>query len=122
MIRLRDEYGEPISKEHLFTLRALQGEVLNDPQAPDMIVSTTGKGTRLLNVTSAPMRGAEGDIVGGVLVMRDVTERRQMEQEMARRAALLETIFESITDGLIVTDHQGRILRMNRAIKTMLNI
>lgn len=36
--------------------------------------------------------------------------------------AQLEAIFESITDGLIVTDVQGRILYMNQAIKALLNI
>ncbi len=121
MIKLRDTHEQPIAQHRLHTLRALQGEVVNDPHAPDVIV-TTSKGARLLNVTSAPIRDAEGHIMGGVMVMRDVSERRNLEREMAERAAQLETIFESITDGLIVTDQQGRVVRMNQAIKTLLQI
>jgi PAS domain S-box-containing protein len=122
IIRLRDVHGQPIPRERASTVRALQGHLLNDPTAPDVIVSTSTQGDRLLNVTAAPIRDADGHVSGGVMVMRDVTERRRMEREMAERAALLETIFESITDGLIVTDARGNILRLNRAGKALLNI
>jgi PAS domain S-box-containing protein len=121
IIRLRDKHNQPIPQNRLHTLRALQGEVVNDPDAPDVLV-TTSRGPRRLNVTSAPIYDAEGRIVGGVMVMRDVSERRNLEREMAERAAQLETIFESITDGLIVTDQEGRVIRMNQAIKSMLHI
>jgi signal transduction histidine kinase len=40
----------------------------------------------------------------------------------ALEPAHLETIFESITDGLVVTDAQGRVLHMNRAIRALLGI
>ena len=122
LIRLRGEDGQPIPHGRLSSLRALNGELVNDPHAPDVMVFTSEGGDRLLNVTAAPIRDAEGRIGGGVMVMRDVTERRMLEREMAERAAQLETIFESITDGLIVTDAQGRVQRMNRAIKTLLGI
>jgi len=122
IIRPRDEQGQPIPRDRASTIRALQGQLLNDPTTPDVVVSTSTKGDRILNVTAAPIRDVDGQISGGVMVIRDVTERRRMEREMAERAALLETIFESITDGLIVTDAHGRILRMNQAIKTLLGI
>ncbi len=122
IIRLRNEDGQPTAYDRLHTVRALEGQLLNDPTAPDVIVSTSTKGDRLLNVSAAPIRDAEGHISGGVMVMRDVTERRHMEREMAERAAQLETIFESITDGLIVTEYQGHIWRMNRAAKALLGL
>ena len=55
-------------------------------------------------------------------IVRDVTERRRLEREVAERAAQLEAIFESIADGLVVTDRQGRVLHMNQALRTLLGL
>jgi PAS domain S-box-containing protein len=79
LVRLRDEQGQPIPNDQLSTLRALQGELVTNPHGPDVMV-TTKEADRLLNVTAAPMRDAEGRICGGVMVMRDVTERRRLEE------------------------------------------
>ena len=61
-------------------------------------------------------------MVGGVVVMRDVTERRRLEREVARRAHELEVIFESIVDGVFVYDTDGHIVRTNPAGCRLLNL
>jgi PAS domain S-box-containing protein len=70
----------------------------------------------------APIRDETGAISGAVGILQDITERKQLEQELAERAAQLEAIFESIVDGLVVTDKQGRILHMNPALRTLLGV
>jgi signal transduction histidine kinase len=55
-------------------------------------------------------------------IARDVTERRRLEREAAERAAQLEAIFESIADGICVTDRQGRVQHMNQAYRTLLGL
>lgn len=40
--------------------------------------------------SAAPIRDADGNILGTVLVFRDVTERRQTEKQLAKQAKLLE--------------------------------
>jgi PAS domain S-box-containing protein len=122
LVRLRDEHGQSIPDEQLNARRALQGELLNDPKAPDRMVSTSRGENTLFNVSAAPTRDAEGHITGGVLVLRDVTERRQLEREAARRARELEVIFETIVDGVIVYDTEGRIVRANPAGRRLLDL
>jgi PAS domain S-box-containing protein len=122
LIRLCDEHGQPIPNERLYTLRALKGELLNDPHAPDMMAKTSRGEETLLNVTAAPMRDAEDKIIGGILVMRDVTERRHWEREAARRARELEVIFETIVDGIFVYDTEGRIIRANSSGRRLLGL
>src|SRR5260370_4394256 len=67
-------------------------------------------------------RGAEGSIIGAGSIARDETERRRLERQVAEHAAQLEAMFESIADGVIVTDRQERVLHMNQAFRTLLGL
>lgn len=46
---------------------------------------------------------------------RDVTEQKKAEQERERWRLQLEAVLESINEGVIISDLEGRILTMNRA-------
>ena len=46
----------------------------------DIIVHTLDGRELQLNVTGAPTHDQNGDIQGGVLIFRDVTERRRLER------------------------------------------
>jgi PAS domain S-box-containing protein len=86
--------------------------------------------------SGAPIRDADGEIMGVVLVFRDITERRRAlaERERTLRAeverastaaalrtteserALLQTIFDTAPVGLGFFDRDLRFLRVNRAL------
>ncbi len=77
---IRDEQGQSISDEQLPITRILEGEVLTSTNAEDVrILFPDGRDVQL-SVIGAPIRDKEGQLVGGVLVCRDVTERRQLER------------------------------------------
>ena len=65
--------------------------------------------------SAAPIRDRDGAIQGAVLVFRDVSERRRLDQVLqeseARKAAILETALDSI----VTIDHTGKILDFNPA-------
>ena len=63
-----------------------------------------------------------GTIVGAAGIARDGAEQRRLERQVAEHAAQLETIFDSIADGMVVTDRQGRILQINRAFRILLGV
>jgi signal transduction histidine kinase/PAS domain-containing protein len=90
--------------------------------APYVMVRTTRGEDTMLDVTAEPIRDAEGRLMGGVMVLRDVTEPRRLEREVARRASELEVIFETIVDGIFVYDTEGRIMRTNSAGRRLLNL
>jgi PAS domain S-box-containing protein len=117
-----DARGQPFPIEQLALSRILRGEVLTSSQAADERPHTLDGREVSVSITGAPLRDAEGAITGAVAIVRDVTERQRLQQEAAERAAQLEAIFESISDGLIVTDNEGRVLQMNQVIKTLLGI
>jgi PAS domain S-box-containing protein len=121
LVRLRSEHGRSLP-QGFASQRVLKGEVVKDVAGSDHISSTTNGQDMLINVTGAPMRDTEGRIVGGVMVIRDITERKRLEREVARRAAELEVIFETIVDGVYVYDREGRIMRTNSAGRRLFSL
>ncbi|HEU5369854.1 MAG TPA: PAS domain S-box protein, partial [Ktedonobacterales bacterium] len=117
-----DDGGQPILPEDLALSRLLRGEVLIGSQAAEDSLHTPDGRKVAFSMTGRPLCDAEGVVIGAVGIARDVTERRRMEREVADHAARLETIFESIADGVIVVDHQGRMLHMNQTTRTLLGI
>jgi two-component system sensor kinase FixL len=67
-----------------------------------------------------PIRNANGVITGAVITARDITERKRAEIEIAAARATLEAALSSMTDGVCITDKDGRILHANRAFVTYL--
>ena len=83
----------------------------------------TGTGQHKVFLDSvAPIHNETGEIAGSVLIAQDITERKRLEREVSERAAQLEAIFESIADGVIVTDAQGRLLHLNQSFRTLLGL
>ena len=80
-----------------------------------------------LSVTAWPLRGRPGGSVGGaVVIFFDVTDRVRNEQRLQKALAelrdqnrLMQEIFSSVSDGLVVTDEQGEFLFINPAAKSI---
>jgi K+-sensing histidine kinase KdpD len=77
---VRDEQGQPLFAEQWPLLRVLSGEVLTGTTATDVIINARDGHQIHLNVSGAPVSDQDGHIGGAVIVMRDVTERRRIEQ------------------------------------------
>lgn len=101
----RDADGRPVPPSEIPVRRVLRGESLTGANAVDNLMRRSS-GDVVLNVSGAPVRDETGRIRGGVIVTRDVTERRRLELhtrealaavlEMAQ--ALVEQPVESETD------------------------
>ena len=79
-----------------------------------------------LSVSGRPLEVAESGTRGGVVVFRDITEIKRTEAELKQtidelreKTQLLETVFNSISNGVIVADADGEFLYMNpEAVQT----
>ncbi|GAC1424696.1 MAG: hypothetical protein PVS3B3_11850 [Ktedonobacteraceae bacterium] len=78
-LQLRDEGGKPLREEQRPVNRILAGKILTGDSMMDMMIHTLDGRELYLNVTGAPTYDQHGDIQGGVLIFRDVTERRYLE-------------------------------------------
>lgn len=80
MLQLRDEHGHPLPAEQRPVTRMLNGEVLTGNNTMDIILRALDGHELQLNISGTPTRDSEGKLVGGIMIFRDVTERRRLER------------------------------------------
>lgn len=112
--------GRPLPREEWPAARVLRGELLAGADTVDVVLHTLDGQTRILDISGAPLLDAQNQVMGAVCVCRDITERRQLERELAERAAELETIFATEVEAVVFADTSGRIVRMNEAQRQLL--
>ncbi len=79
-------------------LRALKGEVVRNQEE---MIRTPGSGElRYREVSASPVRDANGTIIGSISVVRDITERKQAEEELHRHNAITEGVNEILNAAL----------------------
>ena len=72
--------------------------------------------------SAAPILTDTGEGFGVVLVFRDITEMKLADEETKRQKELLQLILESIADGVVVADSNGKFLLFNAAAEQVLGI
>src|SRR6266849_6138536 len=72
--------------------------------------------------SAAPILTDTGEGFGVVLVFRDITERKLADEEAKRQKELLQLILESIADGVVVADSNGKFLLFNAAAEQVLGV
>ena len=121
-----DKYGLFYSdqKTHVPTgelplVRAMQGDSVD---AMELYVRNEKRTEGVfLSVSGRPLKGRQG-LGGGVAVFQDITTRKMAElelertmQEMRNQNELMETTFNSISDGIVVANEKGSFLYVNPA-------
>lgn len=79
-VETRDAQGNPLAPEDWPQRRILRGEVLAGEHTADYLLRVLDGREVMINVSGSPMRAADGQIVGGILVLRDVTTLRHLER------------------------------------------
>ena len=68
----------------------------------------------------APIRDSDGEVVGAVLVFRNVTEEYAVQQALRDNAALIQTILNTVVDGVVTLHARGGMVEtMNPAAERM---
>ncbi len=103
--------GTPRPVEEAPPLRALRGErVVNEEE----IVRTPATGElRNRLVTSTPVLGANGEILGSVSVVGDVTERRRAEAALRRSEEHFRRLFQFLPVPIAFNDPAGNVVDLN---------
>ncbi|HEY7975680.1 MAG TPA: PAS domain S-box protein, partial [Ktedonobacterales bacterium] len=81
LLALRDEHGRMLPHMQWPTFRVLRGEELHGNEAVELKAHTADGRELQISESAAPIRDKAGHIVGGVLVIRDVTARRKLENQ-----------------------------------------
>ncbi|MEB3100799.1 PAS domain S-box protein [Ferviditalea candida] len=134
--------------EHLtgWTMKDAEGQKLNDifrivnettrekVESPVEKVLREGKIVGLANHTvliskdgtefpiddsAAPICDIQGNIMGVVLVFRDISERKRMEKRLRVKKEQLESFVKHTADVIAIFDLEGRALELNNAYETI---
>ncbi len=100
----RDEHGQPFETTNLPVSRVLRGETLSGSHTVDIYLRQPDGTDTLLNVSGAPVRDEEGKIRGAVVVTREMTERRHLEQRTREALDALLAMTQLIGQGFEKTN------------------
>lgn len=68
----------------------------------------------------APIRDSDGKVIGAVLVIRDITKEYAVKQILRDNAALIETILNTVVDGIVTIHASGGLIeKANPAAERM---
>ncbi|MBW4528632.1 MAG: PAS domain S-box protein [Phormidium tanganyikae FI6-MK23] len=121
-----DQYGlflpdgkTQMSVEDIPLYRALQGQRVRDVEM--MIIPKQGT-ARLLLANGQAIEHPDGEKQGAVVVMHDITERKQIEDALRDSEAQLSSIFQTIPDGITILNLDGQIIAANSAAEQVLGL
>lgn len=69
-----------------------------------------------------PLRDPKGRILGTFGVAHDITERKRTEEELVRQKGILQSVLDSIADGVVVADSNGALVMYNPAARQLLGL
>jgi PAS domain S-box-containing protein len=75
--------------------------------------------TRWLATAKLPLRDPAGRVIGLVGIGHDITERRQSEQALRESESKFRSFVEESSEGIVLTDEDGRIIEWNRAFEEL---
>ena len=115
----------PVPTEQLPLARALQGEETDETEL--FVRNEKNPHGSYVRGRAFPIYNSDRTaIIAAMAVFRDVTRDRETESrlrqtssELHRQTQLLETVFETMNEGIIVTDSDGQVVLTNRRAKKM---
>lgn len=112
-----DPKNNKIKNKYLFIER--DGDVLTC----EAKVPMGRKEPLLLWAKASPLYDVEGNIVGAIESVRDITDRKKIEEALRDSEERFRRVFEASQDGLLLIDKiTGNILNSNETIEEMLGI
>ena len=115
----------PVQSDDLPLVRAMRGEITDDVEL--FIRNEARPYGVFISVSGRPLQDESGLIEGGVIVLRDVTAQRATDSELRQtvrhlqeQTHLMETVFDNISDGVIVIDKNKETLIFNPSAERIL--
>ncbi|MCG6158152.1 hybrid sensor histidine kinase/response regulator [Rubinisphaera margarita] len=95
-------------------LRALQEGVVVGLANHTILIARDGT-ERFIDDSAAPIRDTDENIVGSVLIFRDISERRRIERQMEDARIYAECIVDTVREPLVVLNGDLRVWTANRS-------
>ncbi len=129
----REAYGKPI--DHILSLvNQLTLQMIYNPiheviqhlekvglQNHTAAITKNGQ-IYVLSASYSPMRDEEHRVIGVIVVFRDITRIKSLEDEITDERNKLMLTFEALPVGIIIVDDERKIRQTNKVLKKMLHL
>jgi len=96
------------------------GDTLNGAPAQSIQIGINHRnGSKIIAETNPNLLKLSDGTEGILVVIRDITERKQAEEALQENQKKLQTMFDTIADAINLTDLQGTIIDVNQASPRM---
>jgi PAS domain S-box-containing protein len=68
-----------------------------------------------VDISLSILKNAEGKITGSIGVIKDITSRKKMEDELKNEHDLLQSLLDNIPDSIYFKDENNRFIKVNKA-------
>jgi PAS domain S-box-containing protein len=106
---------KPVDHEKVFV--SIKNSLENKKITPFVNFTLVSKDGREIpiNSSTAFIKDAEGTPTNKIVMIRDITERKLAEEELARAASIID----AMADGLVLLDMNGKVVSVNPAYEKM---
>lgn len=108
----------PLPMDRIPLRRAWSGETVHDQE---VCIRARGQAPRFVSCNGRAFLDGEGQRLGAVVAMHDITQRKQAEREIAETRAHLQAVIDASTEvAIISTDRRGLITLFNPGAERLL--
>ncbi len=69
-----------------------------------------------------PLKNGKGDIQYFIAIIRDVSVREELREEVGEKENLLQSVFESMAEGIIIQNQKGETIDYNKSAQKILGL
>jgi PAS domain S-box-containing protein len=95
---------------------------IGDTLVVDIFIPDFRPGGVYLWAKASPLYDDGGNVIGAIETIRDITERKRTEQEMARTTREMAEIIDFLPDATLVIDLEGNVIAWNKAMEEMTGV
>ena len=75
---------------------------------------------RSWEILGEPVYDNNGKMIGAIEITKDITERKQVEQDLTNEAHMRRILIDESRDGIVILDQNGRVFEANRQFGELL--
>jgi len=113
MLNAKTPQGKPFKTNDFPIYRALKGEIINDLE---MIFKRNNQDTWIV-VSAAPVKMPDGQMIGAVIIYRNMTDIKTAEEKLKREKEFSERLITNISDGIFAFDKKCRYTLWNKGME-----
>ena len=97
-------------------------ERIGDTLVVDIFIPGFRPGGAFFWAKASPLYDLAGNVTGAIETIRDITDRKRAEEEMARTTREMAEIIDFLPDATLVIDREGTVIAWNRAMETLTGV